>query len=468
MDKFYSIIEFFSGIFAFLFLTITFLGISDYSFDKNMLSMYKENWESGPIIDITSVNQGSHCPAGYEPLISNKYPGNKEGCDCFKSESITYNKKIFTDKCSSNQLSEQCVDIDNKGNKTLTTWKGTDLCVKRMKEDFFDLMTLTGEKTCPAGKKKCGIFDSENNILCLNENQNCPINYIEIVSKNKKPSINLNDAVKKINLDDDYILYFTNTQTAKKIYVDIFANNHEICFQPNQGQLGQNFYPLSISQGESECKKKNKKTQTSLYDTRFAELDNEKSIDFYTDNELMESLSLMSDYPFPKEGTKVSLYATNYFGWKHKCFNKAKTLFTQDKLIEPETKESFDYIYVLGIISFMHLFYIIGSFVLYLMIDDSKHKSVLFLVIDLIKILLILSIFILSIISIVKTNQILKPYRAFKRMECGDEITKNALKMSYRHIIKISPLITAVSFISMIDIVIRLTYYAIFYLFLKK
>ena len=200
MDKFYSIIEFFSGIFAFLFLTITFLGISDYSFDKNMLSMYKENWESGPIIDITSVNQGSHCPAGYEPLISNKYPGNTEGCDCFKSESITYNKKIFTDKCSSNQLSEQCVDIDNKGNKTLTTWKGTDLCVKRMKEDFFDLMTVTGEKTCPAGKKKCGIFDSENNILCLNENQNCPINYIEIVAKNKKPSINLNDAVKKINL----------------------------------------------------------------------------------------------------------------------------------------------------------------------------------------------------------------------------------------------------------------------------
>ena len=467
MDKtIYTLIEFLSGTLAFLFLVITFLGISNYTFDQNTLKMYKDNWKVGPIIDIISLSKDTNCPTDYETLISNSFPGNKEGCDCYNSESISYTKKIFTDKCSKGKLDAGCLNVEKVDNTTLKTWKGKNICIKRMKKTFFDLMGSTAVKSCPSGKKKCGIFDSENNILCLNENEQCPINFIEIKTKTQKPSIDTND-IETVDLSKDYVLYFSNKETDNKIYTQIIANTHDICFEPNDGYMGQNFYQLNLFKGESECKIKYK-NQKSLYDNRFSAIDKESSVDFFIDNNLLINLNKLSNYPYPKEGSEVSLYGTNFFGWNQKCFRQSKSLFTEQKLIEPNTKKSFDFIYVTGIISFMYLFFLIGCFALFCMIEDSQYKKQLFLMIDCIKILIAFSIFILSIITITKNVNLLKPFKEFRAMKCGDDITTNALKLSYRHLLSIHPLLSTIAFFSIFDVFVITAYYIFFYFLFKS
>lgn len=461
MDKtIYTLIEFLSGTLAFLFLVITFLGISNYTFDSNALKMYKENWKVGPIIDIISPTS-NECPSGYETLISNEYPGNKEGCDCYNTDLLSYKKKIFTDKCSKGKLDAGCLNIDKVDNTTLAKWKGKSICIKRMKQTYYDLMESTSVKSCPSGKKKCGIFDSESNILCLDENEKCPVNYIEIKKKTQKPSLD-NDDIKKVELGNDNILYYSNTETDNKIYVQIIANTHEVCFEPNDGQLGQNFYQLNLLKGESQCKIKYK-NQKSLYDNRFSKIDKESSLDFFIDNDLLNNLNKLSNYPYPKEDSEISLYGTNFFGWNQKCFRQSKALFTEQKLIEPNTKNSFDSIYVTGIISFMYLFFLIGCFALFCMIEDSEYKKKLFLMIDCIKVLIAFSIFILSIITIAKNHNLLRPYKEFKSMKCGDDITINALRLSYRHLLSIHPLLSTIAFFSIFDVFARTAYYVFFY-----
>ena len=132
MDKtIYTLIEFLSGTLAFLFLVITFLGISNYTFDQNTLKMYKDNWKVGPIIDIISLSKDTNCPTDYETLISNSFPGTKEGCDCSNSESISYTKKIFTDKCSKGKLDAGCLNVEKVDNTTLKTWKGKNICIPK-------------------------------------------------------------------------------------------------------------------------------------------------------------------------------------------------------------------------------------------------------------------------------------------------------------------------------------------------
>ena len=458
----YAVIEFISGVLAFLFITVSFLGISDYSFDNTMLRTYKQNWNLGPITDMVTTPRGNECPEGYDKLISNIFPGNNEGCDCSDSETLAYQGIIFTEKCNSNQKEDKCVDVPSQGNITLNTWRGLNICVKRMNRSFYDLLPLTTNQTsCPSDMKNCGVFDSEDNVLCLNANEQCPINYIEIA-----PAPSINDvSVKSLMLNGGYNLYYSNDKPQGRILVQVKANSHNMCYEPNQGAFGQNHYPLNILQGDQQCRIKHKGIK-SKYDTRFSEIDRELLHDFYSNNSITNQLSILTDYPLPSniDNAYVSLYGTNYFGWEQPCVPYANDLFQEDNILDPHTHGNFQLIYVIGIISFMYLLYVIGSFALFCMIDESSHKTKLFLVIDIIKALILLSIFIMSVVSSVKNDKILKPAREFVKMKCGDAITKHALKMSYRHLIKIDPLLAVVAFFSWFDIVLRVSYYVFCFL----
>ena len=461
----YAVIEFISGILAFLFITVSFLGISDYSFDNTMLTTYKQNWNLGPITDMVTTPHGNECPTGYDKLISNIFPGNNEGCDCTESDTLAYQGIIFTEKCNSDQKEDKCVDVPSQGNITLNTWRGLNICVKRMERSFYDLLPLTTNNTaCPSNMKNCGVFDSENNLLCLRTTEQCPINYVEFAST---PSIN-DVSVKSLTLNNGYNLYYSNDKPQGRILVQVKANTHNMCYEPNQGAFGQNHYPLNTLQGDQQCKIKHKGIQ-SKYDTRFSEIDKELLYDFYNNNLIAQQLAVLTDYPLPTDinNAYVSLYGTNYFGWDQRCVRYANDLFKEDNILEPHTHGNFQLIYVIGIISFMYLLYVLGSFALFCMIDESSHKTILFLVIDVIKALILLSIFIMSVVSSVKNDEILKPAKEFVRMKCGDAITKHALKMSYRYLIKIDPLLAVVAFFSLFDIVLRVGYY-VFYFCIRK
>jgi hypothetical protein len=76
-----------------------------------------------------------------------------------------------------------------KNDIELKVWKGTKLCVKRMKRDFWNLNIVGPNDSCPSFMKKCGVIDTFSNSICVNINEKSPINDLAILPAENKNTI---------------------------------------------------------------------------------------------------------------------------------------------------------------------------------------------------------------------------------------------------------------------------------------
>ena len=75
-----------------------------------------------------------------------------------------------------------CTIIPERNSTQISQWRGKTICASRMKNfNYNNVISDTYVKICPRGKKQCGLIDTENNPLCIDENDSCPINYIDIL-----------------------------------------------------------------------------------------------------------------------------------------------------------------------------------------------------------------------------------------------------------------------------------------------
>ena len=89
---------------------------------------------------------------------------------------------------------------------------------------------VPSEESCPSGKKMCGILDNLGNKLCIDNSENCPINYITLDKSNLHYTFN------KTTIDN-LTIYYTNeaTETGKVVgglFVDsdlLIKYNNEDC-----------------------------------------------------------------------------------------------------------------------------------------------------------------------------------------------------------------------------------------------
>ena len=99
-------------------------------------------------------------------------------------------------------------------------------------ENYTSLLAHSGEK-CEEHYKKCGILDSLGNIMCIPENDTCPINElkVDLVSNNNLyeskgyqsiPLVNLSDLS---GLSEGYVLYYTNNAVEKEIITKLLFSN---------------------------------------------------------------------------------------------------------------------------------------------------------------------------------------------------------------------------------------------------
>ena len=132
----------------------------------------EKNWNKSPIFSI-DISSSENYELGYFPGTKNEGYGMKE------------EKKIYY-------------------------WDSQSFLIKRKKGKYSDYLTNKNNK------KLCG-KDSSNNDMYFPNNEDCPINYIEITS-NSNPSIsNLN--FKTLKLKNRY-LHYTNEYISGKILVD--------------------------------------------------------------------------------------------------------------------------------------------------------------------------------------------------------------------------------------------------------
>lgn len=120
-------------------------------------------------------------------------------------------------------------DIDFKEEfqsyNSIKKWRNTEMIKYYNKTEINPYYQIKPQnEKCQFGTKKCGIINSNKDILCLNESTykfKCPINEIIISSNNNPPDNSYN--YKKYPMGDKFIFY-TNEKTDNYIVKDLYIN----------------------------------------------------------------------------------------------------------------------------------------------------------------------------------------------------------------------------------------------------
>ena len=117
-----------------------------------------------------------------------------------------------------------------------------DGSIENYSENYASLLAHSAHsgEECETNYKKCGILDSLGNIMCIPQNETCPINDIKIglISNNSLYDSKVYKSTSLLNLQKDYALYFTNTATDKEIIsklsfsneIPLYVNQHNFIF----------------------------------------------------------------------------------------------------------------------------------------------------------------------------------------------------------------------------------------------
>ena len=230
---------------AFVGIFVVAFNYPSHIFDTNELKELEDSYSLKPLMNIidskSEINQLSLYP------LLGKYNGFKGGhkykrCGALFSGTCDDDKNLKDIYCPT-QISNYhdghgyeyqydytdyyvldkstCVDYPTIPETNYTYYKGKYLYSKK-----FDNMTYTSLKTkaisknekCPNGQKKCGILNNDL-ILCLNIEENCPINDIVINSLSEYYINNISYNTIEINKDEYF--HFTNEQVDNQIIFDL-------------------------------------------------------------------------------------------------------------------------------------------------------------------------------------------------------------------------------------------------------
>ena len=193
--------------------------------------------------------------------------------------------------------------------------------------DYLKQYSVNSGENCKENYKKCGILNSKGKILCLPNDEDCPLNGFGI-SKDSYDS-NYRGYLKSKVYDNfekkDYYFYYTNTSINNSIITTFKLSNGFPCFSSNESSW------ISIFDNEHvknpNCTIKN--SDGNSRDERYIKVSNDgisiKSL--YMDNDIN-----ISDANSTHNESKVDLYARNFFDKNEDCINKYFSDVEENKL----------------------------------------------------------------------------------------------------------------------------------------
>ena len=168
-----------------------------YEFEKDSIILTVNNHLNTRLIYSFSVND--KCPSGYETLKLGTWNGS------------------FT-----------------KPAKNYTVFAGKEICVIRKGDIFKELIDagkiINKTQDCPGTTKSCGIIDTLNRKLCVDQNEDCPINKDDIDNF----PVNLFTSNQK--LDNDNKMYLNEEVEEKKIITSIKLSDGFPCIRSNESR----------------------------------------------------------------------------------------------------------------------------------------------------------------------------------------------------------------------------------------
>ncbi len=147
-------------------------------------------------------------------------------CDCKGVKE--YNNSIFTVKCLNYQTKVGCKNYKTITEKNIEKFYGKKFYTNIKNYDYLELINrikyFNNELICKKGYKKCGYMDKYKNILCLKNNEICPL--LDIIANNQSY---INESYNSIKFDyENYYLHSSNNLTENYVITNMFLQNDKI------------------------------------------------------------------------------------------------------------------------------------------------------------------------------------------------------------------------------------------------
>ena len=297
---------------------LAFAGFYFYIFDNssfvdiNFLKGIRNDLEKTPIFDII-IDKHYNFKSEYDFNVFKRYKGTNRGCKCEKENNE--NIVITEGYCKEEQIRDECEDF-MISSKNLYKYRNKYFNIKRENLYTFQKnLIVPSYKPCPKGKKKCGILDSLDNILCLNESEKCPINDI-IINNNEKM-----DGYNSFELNEGKYFHFTNRLTDKHIISDLSVFFQQPC-PYSQDNFWEKFFKNENDEGSLDCKK-----SKGEFDYRYKYLDKYNLSLFYKDNYIFYESDYKILIPEKREkffSSEIELYKRDYIAINYARLNNSK------------------------------------------------------------------------------------------------------------------------------------------------
>ena len=316
-----------------------------------MSSVFSEILSSLNDYPITNMSYNPDWKDQYVGTIYH-FPGNQEGCSCIHEKDEKYKEyselglnRINIGLCTSwsFQKTNGCFDINSVNKINLISWGQGKFCSKKYNTSEFELKgyllylshSVLEKEECEKGYKKCGKLDDVGNYLCIEENEECPINDIKITNSRDEEYEKLNYS--HIIINDNKYLYYTNTSEKPVISKLKVVEDGILCIDKTQFFTKFPQYILDQNYNNYGCRFINGnfyENDTEILDYRTKEI-------LYNDSDINLTKTFPDytyGYPFSSLKANMTLYPHRYIGFDKKCFLENgvfdinNTPFTEDKI----------------------------------------------------------------------------------------------------------------------------------------
>lgn len=274
-------------------------------------------------------------------LINYTFPGIQKFCY------NTYTRKIETD-CTEGKTNIS--NIEEIQDKNFTIWRNKIMCTKYFEynNSTYKFIQYDEEADCGSDYKKCGTLNENQNInlykiLCVKNNIECPLNFIEITN-DKTPYESSTDYDIK-SFENGYYLITSNKKTSNGIITKIkIAEGEYPCYERDRYSNTTSQFPKinnleyfncssnsnNKSTEESELRLLDEKEDNDLikqgYDIRYKKFDTRIKRDVLIENDF--------DYSYSR--------LPNLTNWKQDMYTSNFTLFYLNSFIIKEECTDFE------------------------------------------------------------------------------------------------------------------------------
>lgn len=239
------------------------------------------------------------------------WPGIQNGCDCLGVQTVPpqYRNKVLEGLCTSQTF--QCKNVQEfKQQDYIRMWKNMPMYRNSFKYTYLDYLNLTNDygTDCIEGHI-CGVLDILGQVLCLPNNQLCPINKI-VIQETKTPPTDGYRYVLLYSSNATSHHYVTRDALNQPVITEMNISEGLITTDPNVYCSGtKDIYPLSAKQ-TIDCTKEEAK---KLIDPNYRLIDTVDKETFfkYIGISIWNRLKQLPGLPKDYLNTPIGLYGRN-------------------------------------------------------------------------------------------------------------------------------------------------------------